>query len=235
MTKKPDITNFPNININTGTWGSVSIEKNGSVFQLKHNDAIWHGYNTKNKREIYQQWSSYDLAYGDVLISGFGFGQIALWLASKPSVKTVTVIEISQDVIDAFLSSNTIPDNVSIIIADMNSYITDKKYDCIIFDHFNFIKTEDFYKELCKVAKSIPHDLFWFWSIEEYYIMNYYNITFSNLFINPIDFNQFDFSLKWKDMISDLEMNSIPLLDKSKITSYIDIYFLRHLLSTQNY
>lgn len=227
---KPDFSLIPKIITTEGTWGDISIVKSGSYLDLIHSGEQWHSLNTKNKREIYEQYSSYDLAYGDVLVSGFGFGYTTLWIASKPEVKSVTVIEVSQDVVDAFLANNQLPENVSVIIEDINLYKSNKKYDCIFFDHFNYLKEDNFYKELCNNAKKIPHNLFWFWSLELYYIMNYYGITKEQLFLYPIDFKQFDFTAKWNEFRGKLDMPSIPLIPKSKLDLYIDVYFMRHLL-----
>jgi alpha-galactosidase len=132
-----DKNTVPPVTIKEGKYGDVEIIKNGYHYFLNHNGIGWHQYNTKNMREYCEQWSSYDLAYGDVLISGFGFGQLATWLSAKPEVTSVTCIEVSQDVVNAFLTNNSIPDNVEVIISDIYEYKTDKHYDCIILNHSN--------------------------------------------------------------------------------------------------
>lgn len=218
------------VNIKEGSWGNVDITKIGNNYELRHSGELWHNYNTKTMREFYEQYSSYDLAYGDVLLSGFGFGHTANWIASKPNVKSVTIVEISEDLVNAYLSSNSMPDKVSVVISDINSFTTNNKYDCIIFDHFNLLKPQKFYQDMCGIAKKINHDLFWFWSLEPYYLHYNYGITIEDLILKPIDFNNFDFSLKWKDLSSDLNINTIPTLNKNKIDSYINTYFLRHLI-----
>lgn len=225
---KPDLNTIPRINISEGIWGDVSIIRDGNSLQLFHSGEMWHGLNTKNQREIYEQWSSYDLAYGDVLLSGFGFGYTAVWVASKPEVKSVTVIEKSSDVISAYLSNNDIPSNVTVVIDDINTYQSNSKYDCVIFDHFNYLKEEEFYKKLCKLGKEIPHDLFWFWSIEVYHLVSNYGILPQEILTK--DFSTFDFSTKWEELRSNLDMPTIPSLSKDKIDSYVNTYFLRHLL-----
>lgn len=227
-----DKNTIPPVVIEPGIYGSIEIEKKNNYYFLKHSGIQWNVYNKRNMREYHEQWSGYDLAYGDVLLSGFGFGQMATWVASKPEVKSVTVIEKCSDVVTAFLANNDMPSNLTVVIDDAWNYTTDKKYDCIIWDHIpNGEHSLDFYKDLCASAKNIKHDLFWFWSIEAYYIMNYYNISYDNLYIIPIDFKPFDFSTKWENLRSDLDMPSIPSLSKDKIDSYINLYFLRHLLN----
>lgn len=227
-----DKNTIPPVVIEPGTYGSVEIEKKGNYYFLKHSGVEWNVYNKKNMREYHEQWSGYDLAYGDVLLSGLGFGQMATWVASKPEVKSVTVIEKCSDIVTAFLANNDMPSNVSVVIDDANTYSTDKKYNCIIWDHIpNGQHNSDFYRNLCASAKSINHDLFWFWSLEGYYVTSYYGITLQQLYINPIDFKPFDFSTKWEELRSKLDMPTIPSLSKDKIDSYINSYFLRHTLN----
>lgn len=226
-----DPSTLPKITVKPGTWGDVSIVKNNRYLTLSHKGEEWHVLNIQNLREIHEQWSGYDLAYGDVLISGFGFGHMACWLANKPEVTSVTVVEISQDVLNAFLENNSLPDKVNVVIADINNYQTDKHYDCIILDHIsNVIKEQSYYKDLVKVGNNISHDLLWFWSIEMYYLRYHYDILIRYLYLIPISFDTYDFSTKWEELREYLNMKSIPSLSKDKLDSYINSYFLRHLL-----
>jgi hypothetical protein len=223
-----DIKTIPPVVIEPGIYGSVEIERKGDFFFLKHSGVEWHLYTIPNMREYHEQWSSYDLAYGDVLISGFGFGQIATWLASKPEVKSITVIEKCSDIVTAFLANNTMPSNVTVVIDDAYTYSTDKKYDCIIYDHIaNGAPEADFYKNLCAPAKNIKHDVFWFWSLEFYYARFYYGMKFDHYSNPKFDFKQFDFSRSWQKLRQVLDMPTIPNLSKDKIDSYMNAYFMR--------
>lgn len=215
--------------INQNQSGDVQIQYEDGYYLLKHLDSIWYIYTESNMREYYEQWSGYDLAYGDVLLSGFGFGHMATWVATKPEVKSVTVIEKYPDVISLFLDKNDMPDNIKIIIDDADTYSTDKKYDCIIWDHIpNGTHNPAYYKNLCSNAKNIKHDLFWFWSIEYYYAKYYYGLNGEHLYYFPIDFSNFDFSRSWEKLRQVLDMPTIPILSKEKIDSYINSYFMRH-------
>jgi hypothetical protein len=224
-----DIKTIPKVIVKTGKYGSVEIVKQDGIYLLKHSDVDWNVYTLPGgMREYYEQWSGYDLAYGDVLISGFGFGQMATWLASKPEVKSVTVLEVSQDIVDVFLINNKMPDNVSVVIADANNYKTDKKYDCVIFDHIqNGQPYVSFYKDICQAAKEIPHDLFWFWSIEYYYARYYYHISHLDLYVNNINLDVYDFSKHWSILRQILDMPTIPSISKEKLSIYMKHYFTR--------
>lgn len=223
-----DKNTIPSVVIEPGTYGSIKIEHNGDYYYLQHSGTQWHIYTIPNMREYYEQWSGYDLAYGDVLLSGFGFGQMATWVASKPEVKSVTVIEKCSDIVTAFLANNDMPKNVTVIIDDANTYFTDKKYDCIIWDHIpNGVHEPSYYKNLCVSAKNIKHDLFWFWSLEFYYAKYYYGMKPEHMYYNPIDFSQFDFTRSWQKLRQVLDMPTIPSLTKEQIDSYMNSYFMR--------
>jgi hypothetical protein len=227
-----DIKTIPPVIIKEGTYGDVKIIKKGYHYFLNHNEIGWHQYNTKNMREYCEQWSSYDLAYGDVLISGFGFGQLATWLSAKPEVTSVTCIEISQDVVNAFLVNNSMPDKVQVIIGNAYEHKTDKHYDCIILDHISDgPKEESLYNELAKVAINVPnHNMFWFWSLELLYLKHMYKITGHQLYNAPVDFKLYDFSIYWQEYRNKINISTLPNLSKSKLDEYIDAFFLRHLI-----
>jgi len=227
-----DVKTIPPVVIKEGKYGDVEINKVGFVYMLKHSGIEWNQYNEKNMREYNEQWSGYDLAYGDVLISGFGFGQFATWVASKPEVTSVTCLEISQNIIDAFLANNTMPDNFEVIIGDINQYKSDKHYDCIILDHIsNGPQPESFYQDLSAVTKNVPnHNVFWFWSLELHYIKDFYDITPWQMYIEPIDFTPYDFYSNWNKFRDTLNVSGLPVLDKLILSEYIDSFFLRHFI-----
>lgn len=227
-----DIKTIPPVVIKEGMYGDVEIIKNSSIYFLKHSNVAWNQYHEKNMREYHEQWSGYDLAYGDVLISGFGFGQFATWVASKPEVTSVTCLEISQDIVDAFLVNNTMPDNLEVIVGDVNQYKSDKHYDCIILDHIaDGPQPESFYRDLAAITKNVPdHNVFWFWSLELHYIKDFYDITFEQMYVFPIDFSTYNFYSNWEKFANTLSIQALPILNKPILTEYIDSFFLRHLI-----
>jgi len=227
-----DIKTIPPVIIKEGTYGDVEITKNGSIYFLKHSNIAWNQYHEKNMREYHEQWSGYDLAYGDVLISGFGFGQFATWVASKPEVTSVTCLEISQDIINAFLVNNTMPNNIEVIIGDASQYKTDKHYDCIILDHIaDGPQAESFYQDLATITKNVPnHNVFWFWSLELHYIKDLYNISYKQMYVFPVDFKPYNFYDNWEKFADLLNVPAFPKLNKKILTEYINSFFLRHLI-----
>jgi hypothetical protein len=210
--------------------GPIEVKKQKDTWYLFHDNIQLMQWNTKSNREVKELYSSYDLAYGDVLVTGLGFGILTLWLSKNPRVKSITVIEVSQDVIDVFLLNNVIPDNVTIICADALTYKTTTFYDCILLDHF---KDGTYKKDLTKenlqiVFLNIPnHTIFWFWDIERQYVRDMWKITDEDLFVVPIDFTPYDFPTKWGEWLSQVNIRTIPVPTPEKLNSYINLRFNR--------
>lgn len=72
-------------------------------------------------------------AKGDVLVAGLGLGMILLPVLEKKEVKTVTVLEKYQDVIDLVLP-NLPSQKLTVIQADVMNYKTTQMFDTIYFD-----------------------------------------------------------------------------------------------------
>ena len=216
---------LPDFVIKEGRSNNVSIVDDNGTWRLYGNNVQFMQLVTKSNREIKELYSSFDLAYGDVFITGLGFGIIALWVANKPEVTSVTVVENSQDVIDLFLASNQLPDNMQIILADADNYTTEKHYNCLLLDHFKDREERPFtYVRVQNIAKNIPHDLFWFWSIEQRYAARICDFTIADLYFNPVDFGDYDFGRKWQAWIEVLEIPTVPVVASNKIKEYVEFY-----------
>lgn len=194
-----DIKSVPKIVIREGISGDVEIKKRDSLYTLYVDGEEFMGADTKTSEQIRQFYSSYDLAKGDLLLTGLGFGILPLWVASKPSVTSVTVIEKSQGVVDLFLAHNQLPNNMTIEICDAYEYKSSRHFDCILLDHYesNFPAPEQFKA----IANNIPnHDLIWPWSVE----LVIENIGWQSVLeVYPIKF---------------------PSISEEKIQEYVDTY-----------
>ena len=81
----------------------------------------------------------YENAKGNVLIGGLGIGMILLAIQDKTKVKSITVIEKYQEVIDLVGTQLPLNDKVRIINADVFKWEIDGKYDTIYMDIWNVI------------------------------------------------------------------------------------------------
>lgn len=182
----------------------------------------------KTLREYKEQYSSYDLAYGDVLMSGWGFGLAPCWIAGKPGVRSVTVIELNTQVVEIFKRNNTIPNNVKILYDDIKTYKTQDKYDCMFLDHFPDHDRSPVFNEVAQIVKNIPnHDVLWFWSLEQRYIMDAIGFANRDLWVAPKSMNDVDFESNWNSYIEKYSAKKIPKLNQEKLELYIKTYFNR--------
>ena len=77
---------------------------------------------SSNKMEIDDMKSFIEAAHGNVVIGGLGLGIIIKELSEKPSVNSITVIEIDADVIDLIQDRFKKSNKVSIIQGDMRTF-----------------------------------------------------------------------------------------------------------------
>jgi hypothetical protein len=220
-----DKKSIPEVTITPEKIGDFSITKEGNVFYLRKDKAQLMQLNVKSMREYKEQYACYDLAYGDVLITGLGFGMLATWLASKPEVTSVRVIEFYQEVVDLFASSNQISDKVTIEFGDAKNYVTNSKFDCVFLDHFPDHSSESIYDEVMSISKNIPnHSTLWFWSLEKWYLENYYNFDYSVFTIAPPDLESVNLYEQWQRFSLDISVPTIPVLDRLKLKEYLYTY-----------
>lgn len=88
-----------------------------------------------SKHAILELIDQYNLAYGDVLIGGLGMGIVALMVASKPEVTSVTVVEFNKDIIELFNNQKFNTNKITIV--NENLYNHSGKYDCALMDYYN--------------------------------------------------------------------------------------------------
>ncbi len=186
-------------------------------------------YDQYTNIQVKDLYALYDLAYGDVLITGFGFGTLACWLASKPEVKSVTVLEISKSIYDIFLMSNKLPDKVKVIITDASTYKTDKHFDCLLLDHYEFTLSNWMFRDLKTITNNIPnHNLVWAWSLDTKYIEKYFGYTPYQLSGNLLYLQYIDFYEKYNDFKNNfLMIPTLPNFTKEKFNEYIMVHFDR--------
>lgn len=217
-----DINTVPAIRLISKEKNSAKIIKiNNRVYNLFVDNKRQMMLDLHTNKEIKELYSSYDLGYGKILMSGLGFGILPLWLANKPGVEHIHIIEMSQDVVDMFLEKNVLPDNVTIQIDNINNIKTDEEYDCILLDHYELTAAEDQLLNMQYIAKNIPnHKLFWSWAMESVYMDLAIKKTFQELL-----YSNNDMSGKWGSFRSKtLRIPTVPALTPEKINEYIYTY-----------
>jgi len=223
-------SSVPSFTIKAASSGPIDIIDHGDYYSLYNNQEQWMSYQKNSDSEIKAQYSSYDLAFEDVLVSGLGFGILPLWLCDNPNVNSVTVIEISKDVIKLFKESNVVPNKLTIINDNMITYNTNKKYNAILLDHY---EKEDFdliLKDIENICNRIDHDIFWAWSLEAIYLFKMYSSLDDprKMDIDKIlKDNEMDLSKFWAKFIDQFfpKDTFIKNISNDKLNSYICNFF----------
>lgn len=217
-----DKKSIPQVTITPAKVGEFKVSQIRNLFSLRKGKDQLMQLNVKSLREYKEQYACYDLAYGDVLLTGLGFGMLATWLAAKPEVISVKVVEFSQEVIDMFTNANTVSKKITIELADAKTYSTNDKFDCIFLDHFPDHSDEPIYEEVLTISKNIPnHNVLWFWSLEKWYLENYYGFNYLVFVTTPPDLESLNLYDQWEKFRSDISVLTIPALNLSKVKEYI--------------
>ena len=227
-----DINSVPNFNVQEISVGPVEIILEDGIYVLYNDGIQWMSYSPSNNQEIKQMYSSYDLAYGNVLITGLGLGILALWLCNKPEVKSVTVIEKSPEIIEIFKKINEVPDNLKIINSDATTFTTNKKYDGIFLDHYELQTLDWRLRDMKKFCVRVKHDVFWAWSLENAYLSESHRIDNRTPSIDEQALlDNIDVTIGWKVFVKKFFPNEKSLLgiDPQKLKEYIYCYYDRTL------
>ena len=219
-------SSVPPVEIKVASSGPIDIIDHGQQVILYNNGDRWMVFNKENNKEIHEMYSSYDLAYGDVLVSGLGFGILALWLCNKPEVSSVTVVEISEDVIKLFKDANVVPEKLKIINDNMVTYNTDIEYDVLLLDHYERQLHDWILKDMAKICGRIKHKKFWSWALEFLYLSQMYNEEDIEIII---DKNGNDLSNYWSEFVDKFLPQEIMLknITNDKINEYIYSFFIK--------
>lgn len=100
-------------------------------------------------------------AHGDVLIGGLGIGMIIMAIQDKPAVRSITVLEKHQEVIELVARQLPFNDKVHIIKADVFAWKPAKgqKFDCIYMDIWNWINSDVYHEEMKPLKRKYGHYL----------------------------------------------------------------------------
>lgn len=100
-------------------------------------------------------------AHGDVLIGGLGIGMIVVAIQSSDKVKSITIIEKNQEVIDIVANQLSLNDKVHIINADVFKWKPGKeqRFDCIYMDIWNYVNSDVYHEEMKPLKRKYGHYL----------------------------------------------------------------------------
>lgn len=151
--------------IKVGDLEVVDIKGLGERYQLKVKDKEWMTYNIHSHEEVFEVFSHYHLAYGDVVTTGMGFGAREAWLLANPRVKSLTVVEMNEEVIEYHRHIGS-PWLEKVKILHQDARNLKLKCDVLLLDHYQFEKSNDILKEVKLIHDNVECDVMWFWPFE---------------------------------------------------------------------
>lgn len=218
-----DESTVPDFKIKEASLGDIDIVYMGDSYVLYNNGKQWMVLDTSaTHNSVKELYSSYDQAHGKVLATGLGFGLVALWLCNKPEVESVTILEISPEVIALFKAANEIPEKLNIIQADALTYETDEYYDCILLDHYETQDMDWRIANMREICNRIKHESFWAWSLEQAYIIKSIGSEDETIFKQGTNLG-----VHWQEFVKTHfpDEKSLAKISDETINEYVHLYY----------
>ena len=199
---------------------------NVSYWQLTMDGVQWMALDESHSssRQVY---SHYKLAKGHVICTGLGFGTREQWLASKPEVTKITVLEKFKEVIDYHKDIVTKwSDKIEIINCDANDY--KGSCDFLSIDHYEYDDVLRILDSIKTVCNNITCESAWFWMLEPWIRLGYITDNTENPTIIP---KKIRYGGKENDILENyskiktyFEHVNLPNLNKEQLTKFIEMY-----------
>ena len=206
--------------------------KNGVVV-YKDKDSRWHlivdGVQmmlyTVGHEQALHFYSHYKLALGNVICTGLGFGVREQWLATKPEVNKITVLEKNKSVIDYHKDIGTQwSDKIEIINCNANEY--KGTCDFLSIDHYEKEDTKSIIESIKNTEKNIVSYYMWFWLLERWLDNGYIeNNKKDFMYYQPWEKNNLKQS--YNKLKTFLGLKSLPELTLKELTEFVNVYWNR--------
>jgi len=176
----------PNINIiedeylqkfgPTGPNSIFKIVNENNVYRLLVKGEQWMMYNNNDHMQGAQLFAHYYIANGDVLATGLGFAIRECWLLNNQKIKSLTILEKNQHIIDYQKKANPLLfEKTNIICCDVKDYKSNKIYDTLLLDHYEFETMGDIIDDVKTTCNNIKCKKLWFWHLETQILADLHN------------------------------------------------------------
>ncbi len=210
---------------------NVWLDKRGKIYdvpfwQLTMDGVQWMVLDEKHGQAS-QFYSHYYLAYGHVICTGLGFGTREQWIASKPEVTKVTVLEKFKEVIEYHEDIGTEwSDKIEIINCDANEYIGSCNF--LSIDHYEYDDVLRIIDSVKKACKNITCECVWFWMLEPWIKLGYITDNTENPTIIPkkirYDGKENDIHENYNKIKKYFEIDKLPPLWGMELSKFINMY-----------
>ncbi len=176
-----------------------------------------------NHGQAFQFYSHYKLALGNVICTGLGFGVREQWLATKPEVNKITVLEKHKAVIDYHKDIGTQwSDKIEIINCDANEYKSN--CDFLSVDHYEKEDVKSIIESIKRIENNISCCFMWFWMLEQWLEKGYIYNTREGSVLHYQSWENNDLYQAYNKLKTFLGLKSLPELSIKQLTEFIDVY-----------
>ena len=149
----------------SGFRNKFEIIKDNEFYILKVFGNQWMMYDTITHLQASQLFAHYYIASGDVICTGLGLGIRENWLLNNKNVKSLTILESNENIIEYHKEVNPILfKKAKIINCDAKTY--KGKCDTLLLDHYEFESLYEIVNDVKMICSNIECDKVWFWHIE---------------------------------------------------------------------
>ncbi|MCK9415224.1 hypothetical protein M0Q97_01035 [Candidatus Dojkabacteria bacterium] len=150
----------------SGFYNNFEIIKEKEFYILKVNGNQWMMYDTISHLQASQLFAHYYIASGDVIATGLGLGVRENWLLNNPKIKSLTILEKNENIIEYHKEVNPILfEKANVVNCDAKTY--KGKCNTLLLDHYEFESLYDIANDVKNICNNnIECDQVWFWHIE---------------------------------------------------------------------
>jgi len=171
-------------------------------------------------------YSHYKLARGHVICTGLGFGIREQWIATKPEVTKVTVLEKFEEVIEYHKDIGTKwSDKIEIIHCDANNY--KGSCDFLSIDHYEFDDALRIIDSIKKVSNNITCECVWFWLLETWIRLGYIEDNNPQQKKTSYGGRENDIYENYIKIKKYIDLDKLPSLSGVELIKIINMYYSR--------
>lgn len=216
--------------IEAAKFDNFEVNKNSTNFNLKVNGRTWMEYYFSSHIQAAQVFSHYYLAKDRVIVTGLGFAARENWLLTNKNLKSLTIIEANQSVIDFHRKIKTpVLEKSTIINCNASEY--SGECDTLLLDHYELEPMELILNDVYKITKRIAHQTMWFWPLENKIIADCHGVDVNTIH-HSFRENQFEFDMKSLVYINDVyqriknsnNLHTLPNLTDDELRLFVTMF-----------
>ena len=145
--------------------GLLLTNEGGKGYRLTVDGKQWMTYSPIGLTQEKEFASSVDLAYGKCVLSGLGLGILAGMLLNNPKVTSITVYEVSKEVIELNRTCGESFNKIEVIHQSMRD-VKNIECDCLLLDHYEHESDEYIIDDVSEISYNNNAKCIWFWRAE---------------------------------------------------------------------